>query len=260
MGGTRASLFLKEIDMKTRVWWGLVLVVWPLLVAAKSYRLEGKIGDKYPIVIELEETERGLFSGKYAYTSTLKRDGDVRCSWLTIKPASDAPYYQWVIRDCNGKVVENWYDVSFSDGKYLSARMTNSRGKTYDVAATVAGQSKANEPLDSYFRQHVGDYANEFNLFGNERVRTRLQKMMGAGNFKTFLDIFQVQVPIEYRKGMYWSSGFMPHQCCDPATIWAYDSSQNTFYVWIRKDDRDYWWSENGSISFNFRELVESEF
>lgn len=52
----------------------------------------------------------------------------------------------------------------------------------------------------------------------------------------------------------------MAHQCCDPATVWAYDTYSNSFYVWIRKDDRDYWWSESGDIPIKFREIVSERF
>ena len=72
--------------------------------------------------------------------------------------------------------------------------------------------------------------------------------------------IYQVQGGIEYTKAMYWGSGFVAHECCDPATVWAYDSDNDSFYVWIRKDGQDYWWSESGNIPFKFQELVRSRF
>ena len=53
-------------------------------LAQSLYKLDGKIGGKYPVVIELEEFEEGLFSGQYAYTSTLRKSGDNVYSWLLI--------------------------------------------------------------------------------------------------------------------------------------------------------------------------------
>lgn len=83
---------------------------------------------------------------------------------------------------------------------------------------------------------------------------------MPNGNFDLMRSYYQTQTPIEYTNGMFWASGFKAHQCCDPAVVWAYDGRNNSFYVWIRKDGRDYWWSESGSIPYEFRELVNEKF
>lgn len=231
-----------------------------LLALSKKYKLEGKVGDKYPIVIELEDLGDSLFSGRYAYESTLKRDGDVDCSWLRIYPNLSSPYAKWDVKDCNGKIVETWANPSFTDRKYFSARMTNINGKSYDIVATLVGQSNVNEPLTSYFRQHIGEYVSDFDMFNENRVQTRLQNLMGIFNYIALKDIYGVQVPIEYNNGMYWASGFMAHQCCDPAVIWAYDTYENSFYIWIMKEGQEYWWSETGNIPYKFREIVIERF
>lgn len=232
----------------------------PHLASAWYYELEGKIGDKYPIVMELETDGLGIFTGKYAYRSTLNRDGDVSCSWLKITPSADAPYSEWIVTDCHGKQVETWTNVNFSDATFLTARMKNARGKTYDVVASIPGAPEKNQPLNSYFREHLGDYPSEFKMFGNDRIKARLQGLMGIFNADALFEIIQVEQPIEYRDGMYWSSGFMAHQCCDPAALWAYDSYCNYFYVWIRKDGRDFWWANTENIPLKFQQLVSSQF
>lgn len=235
-----------------------------LSVSAQKYKLEGKIGDKYSIVIELQNMGDGIFNGRYAYNSTLRRDGNVNCSWLNISPSQDAPYSEWVVTDCKGNKAEVWYNIRFSDNKYLSARMINVKGRSYDVTATVTGASSnhsqtQSQSLEAYYKEHLSDYAGVFHMFKDKRIADRLQKMMGASDFEALKNISQVETPIQFNNGMFWASGFKAHQCCDPITVWAYDSYTNNFYVWIRKDDREYWWSESGNVPLKFRELVNNE-
>ncbi len=227
--------------------------------SAGTYKLEGKIGDKYSIVIELDEFERGLFSGKNTYLSTLRNSGDVECSWLQITPDNDSPYSEWTVRDCESAWAETWYSIRFSDRKHLTARMKNAKGKYYDVVATVKEESSDSAPLNVYFKQHIGDTASDFDMFNEPKIRMRLRDLLGL-NYEKLKDIYQVQDPIEYRHGMFWGSGFMAHQCCNPAAVWAYDANNNTFYIWIRDASEEYWWSESGRIPYEFQELVNETF
>lgn len=237
----------------------IALTVFRSGLSASVYKLEGKIGGQYPVVIELEEFDEGLFSGWYAYSSTLQKSGDVVCSWLLINPSYEAPETQWGIRDCKPDVVETWSDVKF-DGKRLSARMKNTRGKSYDVTAAVTQHASADASLTAYYKQHIGEMVCDFDMFNYLPIKFRLISCMGIENYFALKNIYQTQGDIEYSKGMFWGSGFMAHQCCDPATVWAYDTYSNSFYVWIRKDDRDYWWSESGDVPYKFRELVGETF
>lgn len=238
----------------------LVLAIIPLLSFAHTYKLEGTIGGKYPIVVELEEHEDGLFSGRYAYRATLQKSGNLDCSWLDINPSYEKPMSQWNVRDCNLKPVETWYNVKFSDGKHLTARMKNVKGKQYQVVATVVSSNQDSPSMKSYFKEHIGDCPSEFHMFSDPAIQDRLERMMGAQSFNYFTYIYQTQGGIEYHSGMYWGSGFMAHQCCDPATVWAYDTDNNSFYIWIRKDGKDYWWAESGNIPYKFQELVNERF
>ncbi len=241
-----------------------VLLVTLLIVAfsvfSRTYRLEGTIGAEYPIVVDLEEHDDGLFSGRYAYQTTLQKNGEGECSWLQINPSYENPATEWTVRDCTPDVVETWCNVNFSDRKHLTATMKNNQGKTYNVSANIVATPSATTSLSSLFKQHIGDYTSDFDMFRNPQVYNRLDKLMPNGNYDLMRSFYQVQTPIEYTGGMFWASGFMVHQCCDPAVLWAYDSDTNTFYVWVRKDDRDYWWSETGSVPYKFRELVNTKF
>lgn len=241
------------------VWLAIAFLMPSITSAQTVYKLEGNIGGQYPVVIELEEFEEGLFSGQYAYASTLRKSGDNACSWLMINPSYEAPTTQWTIRDCKLDNVETWYDVRF-DGKRLSARMKNVQGRSYDVAATVTKQASVDAPLTSYYKQHIGEMVCDFDMFNYLPIKFRLINLMGFEPYFALKEIYQTQGDIEYTKGMYCGSGFMAHQCCDPATVWAYDTANNSFYVWIRNDGKDYWWSETGNIPIKFREIVSERF
>lgn len=230
-----------------------------LCSSAKIYKLEGEIGGVYSIILELEEHDDGLFSGRYAYKSTLQKEGEGECSWLLINPSYENPASQWSVRDCKLNPVETWYNIRFANGR-LTARMKNTRGKVYEIVANVTDSGQESPSMTAYFKDHLGECASDFGLLSDPSIQQRLEAMMGQGNFNNLTHIYQTQGPIEYHSGMYWASGFVAHQCCDPATLWAYDSYDNTFYVWIRKDSSEYWWSEAGSIPYKFHELVNEKF
>lgn len=238
----------------------ILLILISQIAMSRTYKLEGTVGGKYPIVVELEEDDRGLFSGKYAYKSTLQKRGNLDCSWLHINPSYQNPATQWDISDCKFNPAETWYNVRFSDGKHLTAMVKNVQGNAYNVTANVIESSAVSPSWVSHFKAHIGDSPSDFDMFTDPSIQQRWGDMMGENNFNYLVSIYQTQGGIEYAKGMYWGSAFVAHQCCDPATVWAYDADNNAFYVWIRKDDRDYWWSETGSIPLKFRELVESRF
>lgn len=236
-----------------------LLLMLPTLTSARTYKLDGTIGGKYPIVIELEEHSDGFISGRYAYKSTIRKNGDVECSWLLINPSYNNPETQWTICDCKPDVVEEWYNVNFNDRKHLTARMKNVRGKSYSVTATVTSQG-SNENLTPYFKQHIGETVYDMDMFNYLSVKSRLIALMGNTSYSFLKKIYQTQGGIEYTNGMFWGSGFMAHQCCDPAAVWAYDSYSDSFYIWICKDGKDYWWSETGNIPYKFQELVNATF
>lgn len=238
------------------------LMAWAVALGAfgKSYRLEGSVGGQYPIIIELEEHDDGLFSGRYAYKLTLKKNGEGECSWLDINPSYENPYSAWDVRDCTPNLVETWRNVKFSDRKHLSATMKNNRGKTYTISANVVSTPSANASLTPYFKSHIGECVEDFGMWRQQQVFKRLDKLMPNGNYDLMRSFYQVQTPIEYTGGMFWASGFKAHQCCDPAVLWAYDSTANAFYVWVRKDDQNYWWSETGQIPPKFQQLVSENF
>lgn len=253
---------MKNMCEKIKAWVLAVAAVAAMAGAAdaRTYKLEGMIGGKYPFVMELEEHDDGLYSGRYAYESTLQAKGNLTCSWLLVNPAYENPATAWTVRDCNDQPVEQWYDVRFSGGSTLSAKLRNARGKVYDVAAHVTASTAGSPSMVAHFKNHIGEYASQFGMFFDPSVQDRLVEMMGQDNFNVMCEIYQTEMPVEYHLGMFWASAFVAHQCCDPAVLWAYDSYDDTFHVWIRFNDHDYWWSETGTVPYKFRELVESKF
>lgn len=246
------------MTMRRVLFFVLALGLFAGSLSAAVYKLEGMVGGKYAIVIELEKHDDGMCSGRYAYKSTLAKSGNIDCSWLQINPNFDNPYSVWDVRDCKLNPVETWYNVKFNDGKRLTCSMKNTKGKVYNIVANVVSSSIQSPSWIDYFRSHIGDSPSTIGLFSDPSVQGRLEDLMGANTFEYFTYIYQVQGGIEYTKGMYWGSAFMAHQCCDPATVWAYDADYDLFYVWIRKDGKDYWWSESGNVPYKFQELVRA--
>lgn len=138
--------------------------------------------------------------------------------------------------------------------------MKNTRGKSYDVVATVTQQTPMDASLTPYYKQHIGEMVCDFDMFNYLPIKFRLIDCMGIENYFALKEIYQTQGDIQYSKSMFWGSGYMAHQCCDPATVWAYDTDNNSFYVWIRQDGQDYWWSESGNIPIKFHEIVGETF
>lgn len=237
----------------------LVLTIFPVLSLARTYKLEGVIGGRYPFVMELEE-DGGLMSGRYAYKKTLESHGNFDDSWLAINPNYDNPASAWDVRDNSKKVVEHWTNVFLSNDGRLSAKMTNVKGLTYDVSAHVTATNAESPSWKAYFKEHLGECPSEFHMFMDPSIEERWVEMMGQRNFDYLCEIYQSQGGIEYRGGMFWSSAFVSHQCCDPAVVWAYNTYNDNFYIWIRLNDEEYWWSEAGHVPYEFRELVGNVF
>ena len=229
-------------------------------IAGPVYRLEGKIGGTYPVVIELEEFDDGLYSGQYAYKSTLSKSGDVVCSWLMLNPGYRDPANTLSARDCSIEPVESWDNVVFGGGRQLTADMTNVRGKSYDVKATVVKHGDTSKSLLPYYKEHIGEMVYDMDMFNELSIKFRLINLLGWETYFRLKEIYQTQGEYEYHYSMFWGSGFMAHECCDPAAVWAYDTNNNSFYIWMRENGSDRWWSESGNIPYKFQELVNNIF
>lgn len=116
---------------------------------------------------------------------------------------------------------------------------------------------KSNPEMTRFFKMQINEYPSETGLFKKGTVATRVQKLLGQ-RYGDIANIYQAQVPIEFRDGMFYSFGFQAHNCCDPFLIWAYDSRCDSFYFFIRKNNRDTFFSETGKIPYEFKEIVSA--
>lgn len=87
-----------------------------LALSAKAYELtlEGKAAGKYPIVMEVDRDFNGALTGRYAYLSTLKREGrDKKSSWLYITPNGYSGE-NYIVKDSRGNIQEVWSNAEFT--------------------------------------------------------------------------------------------------------------------------------------------------
>ncbi|MDE6339833.1 MAG: hypothetical protein K2K97_08625, partial [Muribaculaceae bacterium] len=105
---------------------------------AYQFTFDGEAANKYPIVIEVDRNANGSIVGRYAYKSTLKRQGrNNRTSWLYIRPDGNSKS-NYIITDAQGNVQEYWTDATFwRDGNvnYFDVAVRNNRGNTFGIHA-----------------------------------------------------------------------------------------------------------------------------
>ncbi len=104
-------------------------------IPASAQKFTGKVGGKYPVVVYLDPNGTSI-TGKYAYRSTLKKQGDKPSTWLYIKGTAEdmgarGTTYNCVVRDSKGKMVEHWSLDYYSWG--VEATITTSSGKVYHL-------------------------------------------------------------------------------------------------------------------------------
>lgn len=114
--------------------------------------------------------------------------------------------------------------------------------------------------LRSYFANHIGEYAYEFNLFENPTVVSRLENLVGEEEFKYLVnDVYQTQTPIEYNNGMFHASGFQKHMGGNPGMVWAYNPQLDAFYVYLNDNNKVRVWAGSPDGLANFSEIIGME-
>lgn len=113
----------------------LAIMLMAVAIPASAEKWTGKVGGKYPVVVYIYP-DGNKVTGRYAYKSTLKKNGDKPSSWLYITGSTDGfgakgTTYSCVVRDNNGKVVEHWELDYYSWG--VGATITTSNGKVYTL-------------------------------------------------------------------------------------------------------------------------------
>lgn len=107
-------------------------------IYAYQFTFDGEAANQYPIVIEVDRYSHGAITGRYAYKSTLKKQGrDKDSSWLYINPVSNSTS-DYTITDYQGNIQEIWSNATFwreNSVNYLSVSVRNAKGKTFNIDA-----------------------------------------------------------------------------------------------------------------------------
>ena len=112
-----------------------VALILSLTVFGETITYDGNVAGKYAVIMELSFNTDGSVSGKYAYESTLNKLGaNSKDAYLYLNP-KNSTIKGFKICNVNGKVEEDWYDISFGHGrKSMTATITNAKGKVFHVS------------------------------------------------------------------------------------------------------------------------------
>lgn len=259
----------------------MVAMLWAFSAFAYRFTFEGYAAGKYAIVMEVDRNANGSITGRYAYKSTLNDRGrNNRAAWLYIAPDGNSKT-DYIITDSNGKVQEHWSNASFSRSNgvnYFTVSVRNARGRTFTInlhsttdsssssssfhiqtspnTPSAASRADENTAITAYYADHI-NYSTE-EMFDYSSIANRLDTLMGLVNYALMKELFEYNGAIQYNGRFFWDSAFRVRFCCDPYVIWAYDPSKAAFYVWMRKDSQELWWSETGQLPSDFMQLVET--
>src|SRR5713226_8994838 len=121
---------------------------------------------------------------------------------------------------------------------------------TVSIDVVSEGSSSGKQDLSRY----AGRYPSE--LFRREPgLKTRLRSLLG-GNYKSFFDRLQTEMPIENDGGVLIVRGCMAHQCTIEEAILAIDLGNDTLHCAIKFNSRFRTWSERGSVPAALRRAM----
>lgn len=88
-----------------------------------------------------------------------------------------------------------------------------------------------------FFEKSEGKYPSELNLFENTEFVKRLKKLIGF-RFGFLKDYWNVEMPIEFKNGVYIVEGCEKHNCGWTNFIVTYDLKYNHLSVGIREEQK----------------------
>lgn len=117
----------------------VILAIWCVCSGyAYQFTFDGEAANKYPVLIEVDRNANGSITGRYAYKSTLRRQGrNNRASWLYIRPDGNSKS-DYIITDSQGNVQERWSNAMFwreGNVNYFSVSVLNSKGNSFGIDA-----------------------------------------------------------------------------------------------------------------------------
>lgn len=148
-----------------------------LALSAQAYQLtlEGMAAGKYPIIMEVDRDSNGALSGRYAYKSTLKRDGrDKKSSWLYITPNGYSGE-NYIVKDYHGNIQEVWSNAEFTkeDDVYrFLTGVTNAKGSSFAISAR-----STSKPSSSW----AGSYSIHSEMYRSNPTMTVVLTLSPAG-------------------------------------------------------------------------------
>lgn len=111
---------------------------------AYQFQLDGVAANKYPVVIEVDRYTNGAIYGRYAYKSTLNRQGrDDPSSWLYIRPRGDSKN-EYIITDSEGGVQEVWSNAFFwrnCNVNFFDVAVLNAKGNSFGIFARSSSKN-----------------------------------------------------------------------------------------------------------------------
>lgn len=124
--------------MKKQILVLLLAVLSGLTGHSYQFTFDGEAANQYPIVIEVDRNANGSITGRYAYISTLNKQGrENRASWLYIRPKGNSKS-EYIISDARGNIQEHWSNATFwkeNGVNYFDVVVVNSKGKTFGIFA-----------------------------------------------------------------------------------------------------------------------------
>ena len=104
-----------------------------------------------------------------------------------------------------------------------------------DAQATQAvSQASA---MDKVFRNAVGRYPFDVKLLTNKTLKDRMIKLMGLQRYKTLVEYFQVETPVEFFDGAYVAFACQAHNCGFTEFEILYFPDEDNLCIRYRIDD-----------------------
>lgn len=203
-----------------------VMMISALDVFAYQFTLEGTVGGKYPIVIEVDRNSNGAIYGRYAYLSTLNKLGRYNSSsWLYIKPDGDSNQ-MYIITDVNGKVEEHW-DIAMTRKNginILEGSLVTAKSKWFTVEAKSVSPNQSSDLLQIITKLCPMSYSQALNYV----------KSNGFTHVKTFKKYYH-----DFNDDPSFYLGKFSQYTNGQISVYFNTDNQSEFSVWI-ESDKDY--------------------
>ncbi len=145
--------------------------------------------------------------------------------------------------------------------KFLEDKASKSpfvnRETNQEIDINIEDNSKEDQPFSSddqetnilgFLKNSNGKYPSEVNLLENPTLKKRLRKMIG-NRYDFVVSIWEVEVPIEIKDGIFFSHAMQAHSGGNPGATITVDLTKDVLYVGIKENDELKIYSEDGSKS-----------